>query len=166
MQLESLDSIHFCLHDYSLTLKPAARAFFRLFNRSMPLIIAALLIAAQTLGVLHSVAHAGINTKTFASDSGRTFVAGTTSDLVETQQTGDAQSKFWTVLFGHSADSGENATACSTWDAAFAAASNVDSGTHLADIIVYRDAAPPFTPPLPALTDLLGLSLARAPPRA
>jgi hypothetical protein len=77
----------------------------------------------------------------------------------------NAQTPFWTALFGHAADGADNASACVAWDAAFAAVALVDSVQQLPAAVVYSVATIPPATPHPALADLLKVALARAPPR-
>lgn len=140
-----------------IALKHATHNIFRLFIRAMPLIVAALLIAAQTLAAFHSVAHAD-NSK-FAVNAECASVQDATNQAVS-----NAHNKFWTALFGHAADGADNAPACAAWDAAFAAIALIDSAKQFPAAVVYSVATISATL-LPVVADLFGIALARAPPR-
>lgn len=131
------------------------RTLFRLFNITLPLIIAALLIVAQTLVALHGVAHAGNKS-----------LAGAIDRAAVQNLPGDAQDNLWTALFGHTPDGSDNTSACVAWDAGFASSANVVSDAQIPVVVVYSIALSPPAAPHPHLTDLLETALARAPPRA
>jgi predicted ribosomally synthesized peptide with SipW-like signal peptide len=141
-----------------IALKHATHTIFRLSIRALPLIVAALMIAAQTLAAFHSVAHADNNK--FAVNAERASVHDATNQTVS-----NAHSKFWTALFGHAADGADNAAACVAWDAAFAAVALADSAKQLPAAVVYSVATLPPVTRSPELADFLRLALARAPPR-
>jgi hypothetical protein len=128
---------------------------FRLFNITMPLIIAALLIVAQTLVALHGVVHAGNKS-----------LAGIIDRVTVQNLPGDTQDDRWTSLFGHTPDGSDNTSACAAWDAGFASSANVVSDAQIPAVVVYSMALSPPAAPHPHLTDLLKTALARAPPRA
>ena len=142
----------------------------------MPLIIAVILVAAQTLVVFHSVAHQKAISLGGERSAGERSVSKylasqhVASDCAAASpgvhQAVSSRAAFWAALFGHAADSTENAALCVAWDAAFAAAVAVDTGAEQAELVVYNSAALPLPATLsPALADLLGIALARAPPR-
>jgi hypothetical protein len=142
--------------------------FFRLCIRAMPLIIASLMIAAQTLVAFHSVAHA--NKNSFAASVERAAAQGAsnsaaTNTACASTSISDARTEFWNALFGHAADGSDNAAACVAWDAAFAATALIDNTAQLTAIVTYSVAPLPPATQFVALADLHRLALARAPPR-
>ena len=130
----------------------------------MPLAIAAMLIAAQTLVALHSVAHA--KNTSLAGDVERTVFQIDGSKVLAAPPVQNAQNAFWTALFGHALDGSDNTSACMAWDAAFAVASTLDSHAQPPVPVFYQLASPSPLITLPVSTDLLGIALARAPPQA
>lgn len=130
---------------------------FRTLHRILPLFIAVLLVASQTLAALHYVAHA--NTKSVAASSG--FGAGETS--VDARL---ASPPIWTALFGHATDDTENNSACLAWDAVFASAAQPGDASSIPATVFYSVAAPLAVSVQLDTTDFLGFALARAPPRA
>jgi hypothetical protein len=146
-----------------ILLKSATQNLFRFIVRAMPLIVAALMIAAQTLAASHSVAHA--NNYRFAAGADRASVQEATNNVSASPLVNNAHNKFWTALFGHSADGADNGSACVAWDAAFAAAALLDNTEQFSAVVVYSVATSLVSTPFPLLTDLLSVALARAPPR-
>lgn len=130
----------------------------------MPLIIAALMIAAQMLVSLHGVAHA--NKKPFATSVARADVQNVANSAPALTSICDPQTQFWDAFFGHATDGADNAAACMVWDAAFAAAALSDNTAQLSATVTYSTATLPDATQFIALADLLGIALARAPPRA
>lgn len=129
----------------------------------MPLIIAALMIAAQMLVTFHSVAHA--NKNTFATSEERADAQGATNGVFASTSISDARTEFWNALFGHAADGSDNAAACVAWDAAFAATALTDNAAQLSATVIYSVATLPSATQFLALAEPLRLALARAPPR-
>jgi hypothetical protein len=156
-----LNSAPFC--GVLMPLKHTNNNFFRLFIRAMPLIIAALMIAAQMLVTFHSVAHA--NKNTFAASEERADTQDATNGVFASRSISDARTEFWNALFGHAADGSDNAAACVAWDAAFAASALIDNTEQLSATITYSAATLPSATQFVALADLHRLALARAPPR-
>jgi predicted ribosomally synthesized peptide with SipW-like signal peptide len=136
---------------------------FRLLIRAMPLIVAALMIAAQTLAAFHSVAHANKNTLVAKVDCVDVQEAANT--VLTSSSVSDTRAEFWNALFGHAADGTDNAAACVVWDAAYAAAALLDAASQPPASVVYSIATLPPVTRSPELADLLRLALARAPPR-
>jgi hypothetical protein len=134
----------------------------RALCRLLPLIIALLFVASQSLAVLHHVAHANAKSIAVSGES------GALQNSVDTASRSHlyAHSNIWTALFGHSNHDAENTTACLAWDAAFASAAQLGDTASAPATVAYSIAAPlPVSaPPIPA--DFLGIALARAPPRA
>jgi hypothetical protein len=157
-----LHSVLFC--GVLIPLKHTNHNFFRLLIRAMPLLIAAFLIAAQTLVAFHSVAHADKNT--LAANVDCIDVQDATNSVIASTSVSDAHTKFWNALFGHATDGADSAAACVAWDAAFAAAALLDGASEPSASVVYSVATLPPVTRSPELADLLGLALARAPPRA
>jgi hypothetical protein len=156
-----LHSVLFC--GVLIPLKHTNHNFFRLFIRAMPLLIAALIIAAQVLVTFHSVAHA--NKNTFATSVERADAQDATNSVFASTPVSDTETKFWNALFGHAADGSDNAAACVAWDAAFAATALIDNTAQLPATIIYSAATLPPATKFVALADLHRLALARAPPR-
>jgi hypothetical protein len=125
---------------------------FRALCRLLPLFIAVLFVASQTLAALHHVAHA--NAKAITASS----------DIASASQ--PPSLPLWTALFGHSSDGAENTTACLAWDAAFASAAQLGDTASAPTTIAYSIVAPLPVSVDPVPADFLGIALARAPPRA
>jgi predicted ribosomally synthesized peptide with SipW-like signal peptide len=131
--------------------------------RAMPLIVAVLMIAAQTLAAFHSVAHA--NKNTLAANVDCVDVHEAANIVLASSSVSDTRAEFWDALFGHAADGADNAAACVVWDAAHTAAALLDAASQPPASVVYRIATLPPVTRSPELADLLRLALARAPPR-
>jgi hypothetical protein len=150
----------------NLPVKSYPRHIFRALCRLLPLVIALLFVASQSLAVLHHVAHANAKSIAVSSESGvLQNSADPNSNFASHSQT-SAQTSIWTALFGHSTDGAENTTACLAWDAAFASTAQLGDTALAPTTVAYSVAAPlPVSvPPVPA--NFLGIALARAPPRA
>ncbi len=129
----------------------------------MPLIVAALMIVAQSLVAFHNVAHA--NKNTLAANVDCIDVQDAINSVYASKSVSGTQTRFWNALFGHAADGADSAAACVAWDAAFATATLLDSASPLPASVVYSVATSAPVTFTPELADLLGLALARAPPR-
>jgi hypothetical protein len=128
----------------------------RALCRLLPLFIAALFVASQTLAALHHVAHANANANAKAITA--------SSDIASASQ--PPSLPLLTALFGHSSDGAENTTACLAWDAAFASAAQSGDTASASTTVAYSIAAPLPVSVDPVPADFLGIALARAPPRA
>ncbi len=118
-----------------------ARRFFR--RQTALQLLAVLLLLAQTLGLMHGVAHAGQRA----------------SQAMSAQGAGDGSG--WNDLFGHSAGA-----ACDDWSAAFAPDANPAAG-HVDIPAVRIESCDLCTESQPAFVAAPnGFFLARAPPRA
>lgn len=146
-----------------IPLQPATHKIFRLFIRALPLIVAALMTAAQTLAAFHSVAHANKNTLTASVDC--IDIQDAARNVCASRSVSYTQTTFWTALFGHAADGADSAAACVAWDAAAAGAALLDAASQPPAPVVYGVATSPPITHSPELADLLRLALARAPPR-
>jgi len=114
------------------------------FRRQTTLqLLAILLLIAQTLGLMHGVAHAGQRA----------------SQAMSAQVSADASS--WTDLFGHSAGTG-----CDDWSAAFAPDANPDVGHVDVPAVLLATCELLFVARTEFSAAPYGLFLARAPPRA
>jgi hypothetical protein len=132
----------------------------RALCRLLPLFIAVLFIASQTLAALHHVAHTNVNLN--ANANAKAITAS--SDIASASQ--PPSLPLWTALFGHSSDGAENTTACLAWDAAFASAAQLGDTASAPTTVAYSIAAPSPVSVDPVPADFLGIALARAPPRA
>jgi hypothetical protein len=150
----------------NLPVKSYPRHIFRALCRFLPLVIALLFVASQSLAVLHHVAHANAKSIAASSESGALQNSADPNSNSASRSHLSAHSNIWTALFGHSADGAENTTACLAWDAAFASTAQLGDTGLAPTTVAYSIAAPSPVSVDPVPADFLGIALARAPPRA
>jgi hypothetical protein len=150
----------------NLPVKSYPRHIFRVLCRFLPLVIALLFVASQSMAVLHHVAHANAKSIAASGESGALQNSADPNTNSASQSHLSAHSNIWTALFGHSTDGAENTSACLAWDAAFASAAPLGDTALATTTVSYSVATflPVSVPLVP--TDFLGIALARAPPRA